>query len=59
MKIDGRCNQSQRITKRDKKCLKQQKQLRLLISEIEIQGDKNLSKNETVEKNSFNFFERP
>ena len=41
--INCRSNQSQRITKR-KKCLNQQKQLRLLISEMELHGYENESK---------------
>ena len=42
MKLNGRSNQSQRITKR-KKYLNQQKLLKFLLSEIEIQRNENKS----------------
>ena len=39
MKLNGRSNQSQRITQRRKKIFIQQEKLRHLISEIEIHGE--------------------
>ena len=44
MKLNGRSNESQRITKSGKKCLDQQKMWRVLIIEIELPGDEDESK---------------
>ena len=52
MKLNGRSNQSQRI-KVLKRCLHQQKYLRLPMSDIDLHVDKNKSKKEPDEKNHF------
>ena len=49
MKSNGLSHQSKLTTKRERKCLNQQKYFRLLISDIELCGDENESKKEPVE----------